>query len=54
MIEKLEEGIRKELKNEKMELENFELNIKDGDTSINVKIQSKPIVSLLVQPLRTS
>ena len=46
MIEKIEQGIRKELKNEKIDLENFELNIKDGDTSIKVKIQTKPTASV--------
>lgn len=37
-IENIKEGIRKELKIEKIDLENMEFKIKDGDTTVDVKI----------------
>lgn len=37
-IENIKEGIRKELKIEKIDLENMEFKIKDGDTTVDIKV----------------
>lgn len=37
-IENIKEGVRKELKNEILDLENMELKIKGADTTVNIKV----------------
>ena len=38
-IENIKEGIRRELDNEKVDLENMEIKVKKGDTTVNLKIK---------------